>query len=538
MRGAARSSALLGWSIVLGCTGAIGETPDEPPGPVPFDERDCSDAADDVGAGRWRRLTTTQYGNAVRDLLGVDADTSAFLPDSVAGDSPFPANSAIHPQSVDIDNYWASAGRVVDALDVSGLVGDCDRATRSDEACAAELLTSVGRRAYRRPLEPAELESLLGLYRLGAGLDFETGIQTALRAMLQSPHFLYLEEYGELVADGEGAADDDSTLRRLDGYEVATRLSILLWDSIPDEALLDAAATGALETVEGIEAEARRLMESERFVDVQTDFYTRVVRADQLDTVSRAEEEFDEPLRDAMRAEVREYLHDVSTREGTVRAVFTEPVPISGDAALDVVYGDDPGVRVGLLSLPGVLASSPPIESDFVPTYRGSAIRANVLCDPLPPPAIAIEFEGGGARTARERLREHQDNPGCAACHRKMDPIGFALENFDDLGRWHDADAEGTIDVSGNILLTDPSGSRDVAIDGAVELGETLGDLEEVRECMARQWFRRTAARDAGRRDGCSLQSVASVLTTGDGDTREALVALVRTAAFRFRRGD
>lgn len=238
-----------------------------------------------------------------------------------------------------------------------------------------------------------------------------------------------------------------------------------------------------------------------------------------------------------MRAEVESYVRFVMADAGTIEAFFT--MEFSPDApGLEEIYGAQPGVRQGVLTLPGVLASSPPIESHFVPTYRGNAIRVRLLCDPTPPPEIEIEFSGGPQRSARERLREHQDNPGCSACHSKMDPIGFTLENYDDLGRWRDeADGE-LVDASGEVLLSRPGELYRGAVDGPANLGALLGSLPEVRACFATQWFRYALARTPGARDTCSLQPMLAELLQDGGDVRSAIRRLTTSDAFRSRRGD
>jgi len=527
-----RATSLLTVLLALGCSGEIGDpsstapqtpTPSGPTAPLP-DADECAELGPDVDRGRWRRLTASQYANAVTDLIGVTPDTSTFLADSSTEDSPFPTNVAVEPQALDIDNYWTTAEALAAEVDLDSLV-ECS--TR-DEACAESFVARLGRRAYRRPLTTEQQDGLMAIYRVGAEESFDRGAQLVLQALLQSPEFLYQVELGT-----DGAPGDDGTLYRLDGYEVATRLSFLLWNTTPDDALLDAAAAGMLDTAEGVQAEAMRLMENPRFSETLVDFHLAVARVTRIDDVTRSEMELTDEVRAAMVEEARAFVTQVMEGEGTVDALFTAPVTPSDE--LDMIHEGGPA-RAGLLTLPAVLLSSPPIETHFAPTYRGNSIRTFLLCDPVAPPDFEVEFEGGGDLTARERLRQHKDNPGCANCHDRMDPIGFALENYDDLGRWRDEDGDGyEIDPSGYVVI---DGESNLDISGPEELGEAMAALPEVRRCMAVQWFRYTVARDPSDRDLCSLSPIVSALQEGEGDVRSAVRELVASHAFRFRRGD
>ncbi len=486
---------------------------------------ECSTAVFDAARGRWRRLTVTQYVQSVRDLLGVSPDTEPFLDDIASGLSPFVSNTSVQPQALDIDNYWAASEEVVEQVDLGALLSGC---VAWDRGCAEAFIDGFGRRAFRRPLSDEQRVGLWAVYQAGAEEGFDAGIRLVIQAALNSPEFLYQTELGTPVREEEG------TLYTLDAWELATRLSFLLWNTTPDDRLLDAAGAGALDTPAGLAAEAERLMQSPRFSETLEAFHLALAGVTRIDDVTRAEPELTDVVRAAMVEDARVYLRQVMQRGATVAGVFTAPIEPSG--ALEAIYQEGEPARHGLLSLPAVLVASPPIETDFAPTYRGASVRKYLLCDPVPPPAFAVEFEGSEeGLSSRERLRQHKDNPGCAACHELMDPIGFALETYDDLGRFRELDSDGMpIDASGYVRLTDET----LEVEGPDSLSRTLGAIPEVRACMAVQWFRYALARDPTGRDACSLSPVVEVLQSGAGDIRGAVRALVTSDAFRLRRGD
>lgn len=480
--------------------------------------------------GRWRRLTSAQYANAVRDLLGVLVDTSAFLFDTSRGDSPFPDNAGIATQALDIDIYWQTANQVADAAttDMSALVA-CDPA---DVACATTFIDDFGARAFRRPLTPQQQAALVGLYETGAQESPTVGFQLVISAVLQSPQFLYRAEFGEQIDPG---------LYALDGYEIAARLSFLLTNSIPDATLLAEAQT--LTDRDALLAQAERIMQTDAFMDAMVDAQLHLTHISRLDDVSRAEPEFDAQLRESMRQEAATFVRTVMDEDGTVQGLFTTPLAFPDARLAQDIYGFggdgarvdvSDGTRAGLLTLPAFLASSPPLESDFEIVYRGNAVRTRLLCDVLPPPGADVMFDEPDPNvTPREKLRQHQDDPACAGCHVLMDNIGFGLLNYDDLGRHMTTDTEGPIDASGFV-----ASEQEHHFDDAAGLSEVLAGLPQTRDCMTRQMFRLALAREPDDADTESIDAVGEVMHDGGGDIRQSLLALIGSDAFVLRRGE
>lgn len=488
------------------------------------------DAAVPEELSRWRRLTAAQYANSVERLLGTRPDVSAFVADTAPGDSPFPANAGIAPQAIDIDIYWQTAVALANEVtaEPTTLLG-CEPA---DDGCVDDFIDRFGEDAFRRPLSDTQRAALRGLYDQGAEDGVQRGLQMVIEAVLQSPNFLYIVEFG-----GDPRPDG---LRELDGYELAARLSFLLTDTTPGRELL--ADAESLHDPDVLLQHTQRLMQSPAFLDALVDAHLHLTHISRIDTVSRADLEFDQELRDSMKTEARSFLAEVLSTEGTVASLFVTPLAFPDERLAADIYGFggdgqamtvEDGSRVGLLTLPAFLASSPPIESDFEPVYRGNAVRARLLCDTLPPPTVDTNFPDAGDLSPRERLRQHQEDPSCSGCHVLMDNIGFGLLNYDDLGRYSEADAFGDIDAAGYVLA-----DGEVGFEDAAGMGQVLAELPQVRECMATQLFRLATARDPDDADDRSLDQVRDALSEGGGDIRNAITQLVLSEAFRTRRGD
>jgi len=508
---------------------------------------DCTDSAVvDAGVGRWRRLTAAQYRNTVSDLLGFSADNAAFLQDSKTG--PFATNADLPPQSGDIDNYQTLAERLAGtaAQNLPALLAGCDPAASGEDACAASFIASFGARAYRHALSDKQRVALSAVYEVGKQESFAKGIELVVEAALQAPEFLYVTEFG---------AEVPGPLRELDDYELASRLSYLFWNSMPDAALFEKAASGALKDPAERLAQAERLMQSERFLTSASSFHSQLFRIERLSLPgviskdSKLNPEFGNELKAAMATEADSFVRYLFSEAGSsVKALLTSKVafpqgpllgvyglsaaPVSG--RLDVADG----TRSGILTLPGVMTAVPPLPTRHQAVMRGNMIRKELLCNVVPPPNVAVNFElppNADQLSNQELLRAHKDNPSCSGCHEMMDPIGFGFETYDGVGRYITTTAAGdAIDSTGYVQGLD---GAQADFSNASQLGEKLAASPSVRSCMATQWFRFALARDPHAGDECSLARVDKVLTTGDGDVRQALLALVSSDSFRIRKG-
>ena len=360
----------------------------------------------------------------------------------------------------------------------------CRPDTADDETpCARDILGSLARRAYRRPVNDTDIGALLASYEDGRneGGTFEDGIRWAVEALLVSPKFLFRIEH-----DSEAAPP--GTPYRISDLELASRLSFFLWSSIPDEALIDLAARRELSAPLVLDAQVRRMLDDPRSAALVENFtgqwlYLRNLRTIAPDATQFPE--FDDNLRHALRQEtelfvasqVRENrsVHDLLRANYTFmneRLARHYGIPnVYGSHFRRVTHSDDR--RAGLLGQASILTvTSYPHRTS--PTVRGKWLLENLLGAPPPPPPPDIpdlpENEGDAQPTTmRERMAQHRANPVCASCHAKIDPLGFALENFDAVGRWreHDGAASTPIDASGTL----PDGA---AFDGPASFRDAL----------------------------------------------------------------
>jgi hypothetical protein len=345
----------------------------------------------------------------------------------------------------------------------------------SIETCAREILSSLARRAYRRPVADEDLEPLLAFYREGAGNGFDAGIQLALKRLLLSPEFLFrIEREPAGVAAGAVYPVGDFTL--------ASRLSFFLWSSIPDDELLAAAERGALRDPAELERQVQRMLADARadaFVENFAGQWLYLRNLDAVVPVQSVFPDFDDTLRQGLRRETELFfgsiVHEDRSALDLLRADYTfvnERVArlyglpnVKGNHFRRVTLPAD-SPRRGLLGHGSILTvTSYPDRTS--PVVRGKWILENLLGTPPPPPPPNVPkleetSDRGGTLSIRERLAAHRENPTCASCHSLMDPLGFALENFSAVGVWRKLDdTGGAVDASGT--LPDGTAFEDVA---------------------------------------------------------------------------
>jgi hypothetical protein len=494
-----------------------------------------------------RRLTRFEYQNAVRDLLQVDVSAAQQLPADEVTNS-FDNNAGVLTVSeLHAEGYVlvSEALAKLAAQDVGKVTG-CDATTSTEDACALAFAKSFGRRAFRRPLTSSDEQNLLAAYQAGRqGGSHAEGIEVMIRAVLQSPDFLYRLEL-------TGPADTRSQVP-LSQFEIAARLSFSLWGSVPDDALLDAAERGELGSKAQVAERAREMLAHPRARAMVASFFEQWAGTRRLATTTKSNTAFPAftpALRDAMAAELPAFIeHVLWSGDRSLRALLTEPSAFV-DAALAEVYGvAAPSVssagpalvalppeqgRSGLLTQAGFLSvQGHPDQTS--PVLRGKFVRAMLLCDPPPPPPIDVDIsppEVGEGATARERLAGHLTaGASCSGCHTLMDPIGLAFEGFDAIGRYRTMENGQMLDLSGEVSSPDPALAG--SFSGVRELGDKLAGSQQVRDCLATQWFRFAAGRSEAADDACSLETMRQAFATGD--VLELIVASTQTDAFWFR---
>jgi mono/diheme cytochrome c family protein len=334
---------------------------------------------------------------------------------------------------------------------------------REEETCAKKILSTFMRRAYRRSISETDLDRPMAFYREGRSEgDFDTGIGRALSAVLSNPEFLFRVE---VDPDGVPAG----TAYHISDLELASRLSFFLWSSIPDDELLDAAIRGELRRPDELERQARRMLADPRSSNLATNFAGQWLRLRNLESVSpnvRLYPDFDDNLRQAFRHETELFVDSILREDRSVLALLKADytflnerlakhygIPrVYGSRFRRVTLGPD-SKRGGLLRHGSILAVTS-YATRTSPVIRGVWVLGNIFGAPPPPPlpnVPALEENSVAANLPmRQRLAAHRSNAACASCHRTIDPVGFALENFDAVGRWRDQEGDsGPIDVSG-----------------------------------------------------------------------------------------
>jgi mono/diheme cytochrome c family protein len=357
--------------------------------------------------------------------------------------------------------------------------------TAEEEACARTIVSTLARRAFRRPVSDADLTRLLTFYRTGREKgSFDDGIQMALRRILASPSFVFRVE-----TDPAGSAP--GTIHRIGDVELASRLSFFLWSSIPDDALLEEAIKGGLRTPAVLERQVRRMLADPRSNALVQNFAGQWLHVRNLRNIVPNHDEFpdfDDTLREAFRLETELFFESIVREDRNVLDLLTADHTFVNERlakhyGIPNVYGShfrrvtmQQDARRGLLGKGSLLLVTSHADRT-APVLRGKWILENVLgTPPPPPPAVVPPLEAGSEsqpRTLRARMEAHRANPACAGCHKIMDPLGFAMENFDAVGSWRTREAGLPIDASGQL-------ADGRSIDGVVSLREALVERSDV----------------------------------------------------------
>src|SRR3569623_1385614 len=361
---------------------------------------------------------------------------------------------------------------------------------------------------------------------------YVTVSETLAKAAVQSTHFLYRLETTT-------PADTNAPLVPLSPYELATRLSYLIWSTGPDDSLLDDAGNGKLNTKDAVAKRARAMFQDPKARPAIVDFYDQWVGTSRLDIITKSTTLFpsySSDVRDAMEKELPAFVEYVLwSGDRTLNTLLTSPLafitsplaPIYGvsmpkqdDGTPQMVMTKPEQNRAGILTQAAVMAvQAHPDQTS--PVLRGKFVRTNLLCQPPPPPQPDVnttppDVSAGG--TARERYGAHlMAGSTCMGCHQLMDPIGFAFENYDAIGQYRTNDGPEDIDASGAILgSADPAQMDD--FDGVKQLAGMLANSEQVRDCVATLWCRYAAGRSVGDDDACSLSTLHGTFASSGGD--------------------
>ena len=469
--------------------------------PVPFPRRPVAKAASET---RLTRLTHTQYLHTVQDLFGIkDSLDLTFAPDALNGfdfdtSNDFRVDARLGPQYRAMAETLAD--RAVTEAAIFARILPCDAASAG---CSDQFLRTFGERVFRRPLLAEELTSFQQLFSAAPALvqsgdAFRDGVRLSLEAMFQSPQFLYRTDAGEQSgADGRLALSD---------WEIASRLSYFLYDSMPDAELLDAARSGRLHTPDQIETETRRMLAHARVAAKLGSFHEQAWQFGRFARISPDRATYpDVPANfvPRVRESAERFVAAVLASGGGLEELLTAPYAFV-DEGLAPLYGRPApagaagsfqrvdftgGERRGLLMQVGYLASNAyAIKTD--PIHRGLFVIRNLLCRqvPDPPPGAAttpLPEVHEPINTTRDEIRILTGQSFCPTCHSNINPPGFAFEGFDAVGRVREAENGFPVDTAAEMTL---DGQR-VSFDGPGELVELLAGSEEAHRCYVSRWI-------------------------------------------------
>ncbi len=489
-----------------------------------------------------RRLTQAQYANTIRDLLRLE-ETPSFDLAIDEGEAGFLSN-ATDPLTLGGVEKYQLAAEIAAGLAMKQLpqLLACSQQPQPEDTCADAFIEDFGKRAYRRPLSAIEGTRYRALYDAHRPeKTFTETLGVLVEAMLQSPNFVYRLE---------GGSDDSDEPQALDGYEMASRLSYMLWNSMPDDDLFAAADADRLQSDADIEDAVERMLADPRAKAGISSFHTQWLGVQALASRQSNDPAFTPELRAAMLEEFERFTDFVvrGDGDGRVATLLAAPWSLVSGPLYDVYGlpegGDDwAGVdlptteRAGVLTMPAFLASHSHPNELRSPIFQGLTILGKLLCTevPEPPDDVEVEDEPVGPvpeQTPREWLAVHRENPACAGCHNPIDGLGLPYASYDGLGRYR-TDFHGLpLDPSGEII---GSGEEtDGPVSGPVDLALKLSESSSVRACITRQWFRYALGREETLLDEEALQDLAQSFSES-GDIRKLVIELAKSKPFRFQ---
>ena len=459
------------------------------------------------------RLSHAQYANTVRDLLGIEETPEvAFAPDALNGfnfdtSNDLRVDARLGPQYRDAAEQLAQ--QAVQNADVFERVVPCDP---SAAGCAGEFIDSFGERVFRRPLTADEAGRFQALFDLGSSLGdtgdpFDDGVQLVVEAMLQTPQFLYRAEVSSgAVVDGRAALDD---------WEIASRLSYFIFDSMPDDELFQRARVGELHTPEQVGSEVARMLGEGRTASKFASFHEQVWQVGRYAKIAPDAATYPGlpgDLVERLRASSNRFFESVVDDGGGLRELLTAPYAyvdselaplyganVSGDALSRIEFED--GERKGFMMQVGFLASNA-YSRKTDPIHRGLFILRDMLCRLIPDPPAGAQMTpppetDEPIETTREEITLLTGQLYCPTCHSQINEPGFAFEGFDAVGQVREQENGVDVDTTGSITLD----GAEVQFSGAGELVEALAASQEAQDCYTSRWLEFAYGRGLTERD-------------------------------------
>jgi hypothetical protein len=523
----------------------------------------CDCQHPDPGRVTIRRLNRVEYNNSIRDLVGVHFQPARDFPADDSGYGFDNIGDVLSLSTVLLEKYLAAAEKICEQAIPAGCATNgpnpalqpeqaqayqrifvCQPTPATQTASARKILATFAKRAFRRPVSAPELDRLMALFHLAEtqGENFENALKRTLEAVLVSPHFLFR---GELQPE----PDNPKGIRPLDDYALASRLSYFLWSSMPDDQLFALAERKALRR--NLDAQARRMLKDSKAHALVENFAGQWLQLRNLPLAAPDRKQFPD-FTEALRADMQQetelcFDHILRENRSVLEFIDADYTFLNGRLArfygLPNVEGDafrlvplKGAQRGGLLTQASILTlTSNPTRTS--PVKRGKWVLENFLGAPPPPPPPNVpELKEGKAAltgTLRQRMEQHRDDPNCAGCHARMDPIGFGFENFNAIGAWRDKEGDFSIDPSGQLV----SGE---SFQGPAELKTIL--LNQKRDqfvrCLADKMLTYALGRGLEYFDKCALDQISARMAQEQYKLVTLVLEVVRSTPFQRTRGE
>jgi hypothetical protein len=508
-----------------------------------LDKFDCS-SHKHAGRVTIRRLNRTEYNNTIRDLIGIDFRPADDFPSDDVGNGFDNMGDVLSLPPLLMEEYLAAAETIVEramqdetAREQIVLHQPTDELTRRE--ATKRNLKIFATRAFRRTVSDAEIDRLVELakFAIDQGASPAEAFQTALQAVLVSPSFLFRVE-----ADPEPGQN----IRPLDDFELASRLSYFLWSSMPDRELFRLAKAGTLHEPKTLDDQVKRMLQDAKAIALTENFAGQWLQLRSLTEMVPDPQQyptFDDELRSAMRRETEMFFAAVVREDRSILEFLDADFSyvnarLADHYGMEGVEGDQFRLvklgnrRRGILTQASILLiTSNPTRTS--PVKRGKWILDNILGEPPPPPSEGVaelDESPDALGSFRERLEQHRSNEACSVCHRKMDALGFGLENFDVIGAWRDRDGRFEIDASGTL-------PGNLQFEGPKQLMQILAEQkrEQFCRCLAKKMLTYALGRGLESFDRCAVDDIMKQLIKNDYRFSGLVRAIVLSEPFRFR---
>jgi hypothetical protein len=520
-------------------------------------QAECAQSPITVGGTPVRRISRVEYNHMVRDL-GLDPGNTQPANQFVAEEKidtgkagNFNTNSYARISGTLMNQQYLQAAEALAGAAVTNLGGLVPCATR-DAACAQTFITSFAGRAFRGQLDGDESAALLALYNtVSAQFDFATGIQAVIVSVLTSPRFLFVLEFGQPDATGTAKSVP------LTPTELATRLALYLWRSLPDQTLLDAAAGGHLATASDVSAQATRMLADPKAKDALADFANQWLDIENMDAVTKDTQftKWTPAVAQDLHTETLTTFAATVLGDGKYGALLTSTSSyVNGNLASFYGLGGNPtfaaptavstatNPRVGILTHGSVLAAHAHTSLPS-PTKRGRLIRQQILCEEVPDPPQSVNNEpippppaSLSSGTTRDAYLHHVSaNTQCNGCHQYMDWLGFGFDGYDATGAAITKENGVNVDSSGMFVPLRATADLSGSFTGTADMIAQLAASQQVDQCFALEEIRYALLRAETDADACSAQQIYQAFAASNFDLKALIGAVVSSNSFMYR---